>query len=642
MEVSCCRRSLCFSFFFLLATLYAFAEKGESSRVLVHTLNYISHDYQYAVQNGQVINKQEYKEAQEFGQSAIRYFNECSGSWSKEDSTAIRSLVYRLDSLIAKQASFSIISPLAIDAKNKVVAASGLKIIPTQYPNLDNGKILYKTDCARCHGETGLGDGPDGKILDPKPRDFFDKDRMSSISPFYAFNTIRLGVEGTGMKPHETLEDNEVWDLAFYILSLRYQKYKGDAAIQGIYEQGKLDSLSLELIATSSDADLLKTSFAGKNPEKDLAAIRLNQPVKSNSAFIDNSLKYLDGALAMYKQGKFKEAGQMATLSYLEGIEPVEMQIKASDPALMSELEARMGTLRKMMAEQRPASEVEDSVNAAKLTIKAATEILANREYSFWLALSMALSILLREGLEAFLIIMVILSILKAAQLKNASAYVHGGWIVAVLVGILLWLAGGTLLKQQKMNAELLEGIISFLAVIMLLYVGFWLHGHSEMNKWRQYVKRLMDGAVSKGSLFGLGAVSFFVVFREVFESVLFLSALDIESGGKQTNAIMLGVIAAFVLVIILAVIVLQFSTRLPISKLFKVSSVVMGALAVVLSGKGVHALQEVGILPIHGMPMLRFELIGLFPTIETCVAQLAVLVLVLVMLNYNSAPKKK
>jgi high-affinity iron transporter len=152
----------------------------------------------------------------------------------------------------------------------------------------------------------------------------------------------------------------------------------------------------------------------------------------------------------------------------------------------------------------------------------------------------------------------------------------------------------------------------------------------------------MMKAAVTNESMWGLASLSFFVVFREVFESVLFLSALNIQSGGKQSNAIVLGVIIAFALVIALAAVVLKFSAKLPIPKLFKVSSLVMGVLAFVLAGKGVHSFQETGYASIHGLPIMRIELLGVFPTLETCAAQVIVLFILILVWNFSVSPRKK
>lgn len=614
------------------------AQNAEQARVLVHTLNYISNDYQYAVANGKVISQLEYNEELEFGEAAIKYHRLYAGQWQPADSVAVGEMVTRLNTLITSKADFKEVSKLATETKNKVITASGLSITPTQYPNLQNGKIVYKTECARCHGNTGNGDGPEGKELDPKPRNFHDNERMKTISPFAAFNTIRLGIEGTGMEAHPTLDDEQVWDVAFYILSLRYKQGEQNSELKKL-----VDSIKLETIALKTDNELLAAypQTDSNGGQLFLAAVRTQQPASDENAFINTSLKYLDGAMTLYRAGKFDEASKLAALAYLEGIEPVENQLKATDPGTMEKLEAQMQVLRKMMDENRPATEVQDSLKQVRLTISSLNEMLGKKNYSFWLAFMLAASVLLREGLEAFLVILVILSVVKATELKQYTGWIHAGWLGAVLVGVALWFFGGALMSDQLKHVELIEGVVSIVAVAMLMYVGFWLHSKSEIGKWKEYVNQLVKGAVNNQSLLGLAGLSFFVVFREVFESVLFLSALNLESAGKQTNAIGLGVVAAFAVVIIMAWLVLRFSTKLPIPKLFKISSIVMGLLAIVLTGKGVHSFQVLNYIPVHGVPMFRFELLGIFPTVETCVAQLFALMLVIVMWRLTISNKK-
>jgi high-affinity iron transporter len=633
----------CALFVFLLLHLWIFADKGESSRILVHTLNYLGQDYQYAVDNGKVISAAEYKEMQDFAKTAVRYFHEFSVEWSDSDSAAIGMLIYRVDSLIDRKAPAIRVAAAAVGAKDKILAATGLVITPSKYPSIESGKVIYKTHCEKCHGAGGYGDGPEGKELDPLPRNFQDNERIKSISPFFAFNAIRLGVEGTGMKPHPQLSDEEVWDVAFYVISLRYQKLSSKPFLKSKQAEMLLDSFSAAKAATSTDEELL-ASLSLTDTSKGalyLAAIRLHQPVQSGSEFLNTSLKYLQGAMELYNKGKYSEAAQLTALAYLEGIEPIEMQLKASDPGLVLRLEEQMQHLRKMMEQSHSALEVNDSLRALRITISEANDLMGEKEYSFTLAFLLAASVLLREGLEAFLVILVILSILSATHLKNAARWVHAGWLLAVLVGVTMWFAGGHFLQNQMRNIELIEGFVSFAAVGMLLYVGFWLHGKSEAAKWKEYVSKMMKGMVSRESMIGLAGLSFFVVFREVFESVLFLSAMNIESGGKQTEAIASGVIFAFAIVVVFAFLVLRFSTRLPIPQLFKISSFVMGVLAIILTGKGIHSFQEVGKVPIHGFQMIRIELLGIFPTVESIAAQLIVLLVVVVIWNMTLAPKK-
>ncbi len=637
-------KRFCAAILLLVIGQFSFAGNGESSRVLVHTLNYLSQDYAGAVKDGKIISQSEFKEMNEFGETAIQELKELAPTWTPADSSNISAMVYQLDSLIKQHAPFETVSALCIKTRDKVIAASGLKITPTVYPSIANGKIVFKTECVKCHGAEGFGDGAEGVGLNPPPRNLHDEDKMRVLSPFFVFNTVRLGVEGTGMKSHPMLEDNEVWDVAFYVLSLRYGQFKNDPYLKEDATKALLDSLTVDKVSTTSDEDFLKAYNITDSTKAKLllAAIRLNQPKHHSNDFITTAIKYLDGAMDLYNQGKFTEAYQLSTLAYLEGIEPIEMQLKSNDPQLMSQLEQQMHFLSQMMNAHKPAAEVSDSLMAAKTSIGVAAKLIDKKEYSFWLALLMAMSILLREGLEAFLVIMVILSILKASDLKGATIWVHGGWILAILAGCVIWMVSGHLIGNQVEHMELMEGVISLFAVFMLLYVGFWLHGKSEIGKWKEYVGNKMKGAIKNESMIGLGSLSFFVVFREVFESVLFLSALNIEAAGKQSNAIVLGVIIAFVIVIVLAALLLQFSAKLPIPKLFKVSSIVMSILAVILAGKGVHSLQETGWSPIHSFPVMRLELIGVFPTLETCLAQGVILLILVFVWNATGLIKKK
>ena len=596
---------------------------------MVHTLNYLGQDYKNAVKDGKVINEDEYEEMEEFCEHGEKYFREFSSDWSDADSAAVGSLIEELVTLVKNKASYELVAKKSAEAKLKIIAITGLKTFPSGYPNLEAGKKLYLTECAKCHGPEGFGDGPDGLVLDPKPRNFHDNERLKFISPSHAFNTIRLGVEGTGMRSHVGLEDEEVWNLAFYVISLRYKNAEPEK------DKELLQKIPLEKIAVLSDIELSKEFNLS---QEQLAAVRLNQPHTGNDLFLKTAVEYLDRANLYYTNARADDALQSASLAYLQGIEPIELQLKATDPELSEKLEKQIQRIRKLINENRPIAEVNDSINAAKQTISEVGAVLEKKEYSFWLSFFMSISILLREGLEAFLVIMVILSVLKAANIPNAPRWVHAGWVTAVLCGIIIWFLGSKLMPVGS-SMELIEAIISLLAVAMLLYVGFWLHGKSEAGKWKEYVSRLVKNAVSEGSLWGLASLSFFVVFREVFESVVFLSSLNIESGGKQSEAIVLGVIIAFLLVFTLAFVVLRFSTKLPIPQLFKISSSVMAVLAVVLAGKGVHSLQEIGHMPIHGLTITRIELLGLFPTVETCLAQLFVLVLVIIV--WNLAGKK-
>lgn len=613
---------------------------NEGARALVHTLSYMSTDYPNGIAGGKVINKTEYEEMLGFCSSSLKYYHDNVSIWSPDDTLKIGTLIYHLDSLIHAHAPVEFVQYTANAAIAEVIRASRLTVSPTKYPNLLNGKVVYAANCAHCHGNKGFGDGKEGVKLDPPPRNFHDDQRISLLSPFAVYNTVKCGVQGTGMKAHPEIPDDQVWDVAFYILSLRYEP----SADRGYADQvlkNKFPSITLEQIATRSDKEIAASYHAAKG---DLAILRYDQPDNTKGQFIDAALKYIDESMAASREGNYDEAERLSTMAYLEGIEPIENQLRSTDPALIQRIEEQMGNTRRVLSGHQPLLQVNDSLKESKRLILEAGKLISSTAISPWLAMIMAMSILLREGLEAFLVIMVILGVVRASGISSPVRYIHAGWITAILSGVVLWIICGQIIQAHMAQVELMEGIIAFVAVAMLLYIGFWLHGKSEITKWKAYVTDKVKNVSGTNSLIGLFTLSFFVAFREVFESVLFLSAINIEAGGKQEKAIMAGVIIAFVIVIGMAWVLLRFSARLPIPKLFKISSIVMGALAVVLAGKGIHSFQETGHSSIHGisfMPRVEvFELFGIFPTVETLVAQIIVLGIVVYVMKYANRVK--
>lgn len=619
---------------------HASSAESESSRLLVHTLNYMATDYPNGVSNGKVINKEEYEEMLGFSAAAIRYYHQDAPLWPAADTLKIGSLIYMLDSLVHVPAGLADVSQTANAARAAVIKASGLTVAPEKYPSLADGRAVYMANCARCHGNSGHGEGPEGKGLDPQPRNFYEDARMAKLSPFSVYNTVRCGVQGTGMKAHSELSDAEVWDVAFYVLSLRYKQETDKDKATAIFKD-KFSTLTLEQIALKSDNEIAASMKAER---EDLSVLRYYQIGEAKGQFIDAALKYIDESMAASREGNYEQAEKLSALAYLEGIEPIEKQLAATDPALMQRIEEQMANTRKALASHRPLSDVNDSLKQSRQLITQAGDVISTGHMSPLLAFVMAISILLREGLEAFLVIMVILGVIKASGLSSPMVSIHAGWVSAVFSGIVLWMIGGRIIQAHMAQVELMEGVIGLVAVVMLLYIGFWLHGKSEVAKWKEYVTNKIKNISGTESLLGLFALSFFVVFREVFESVLFLSAINIQAGGKEEEPIIAGVVVAFAMVIGFAALVLKFSARLPIPKLFKISSMVMGLLAVVLAGKGIHSFQETGHIAIHGlgfMPRLEvFELLGIFPTIETLLAQSVVLGILFFVMRTANKPK--
>lgn len=591
-----------------LGLFYNAKANQETVRNLVHTLDYIARDYHHAIEGGAIKDEGEYNEMIEFSETLIKELNQIQQNYSDTIFTEIT----ELKKMIAAKADARNVEIKASKIQQKLIAQYQIKTSPTTYPDIEKGKKIFKVECARCHGENGYGDGPDGKDLKPSPRNFHNAEQMNALSAFAVFNTVRIGIEGTGMVANTKLTDKEVWDVAFYVLSLRY----GSKANEEVPE------ITLEEIATTSDNQLQQKNWSIQQ----INALRNRLPDEAGNVFLSHTIQLLTKALAAYQNADYQEAKRLAIAAYLEGVEPVEIQLKKINVDIAEKLEESVTDVRTLIQKNASYEEVEIAIEKAIRTAKIASAALEKSEVSFWMAFSLTLVILLREGLEAFLVIMVLLAIMNKANLRERKKYIHLGWIGAMLLGVILWIVSGKAIQSGISNIELMEGSIALIAVAVMVYVGFWLHSKSKASEWKKYVENLVAKANGNGSIWGLAALAFFVSFREVFESLLFLSALQIQSKGTQTLALGTGVVTAFVIVVVLAVVTLKFSAKLPIEKLFRISAFTIIILAFVLAGKGIHSFQEAGIISTHEVAIPSLELLGIYPTFETLLAQALVL----------------
>jgi high-affinity iron transporter len=178
--------------------------------------------------------------------------------------------------------------------------------------------------------------------------------------------------------------------------------------------------------------------------------------------------------------------------------------------------------------------------------------------------------------------------------------------------------------------------------VLILLYLGFWLHSRTEITRWKNFIEVQVKSALEERNLIQLAFISFLAAFREAIETVLFLRAIWLEGGADTKGALAAGVVAAFALVLVLGWLLLTFSAKIPIKALFNISSMIMVALAVILTGKAFHSFQEVDVVSITLSPLnLHWDWLGLYPTQETLAAQAFVLALSLFLWIYGKKPSR-
>lgn len=618
------------------------AEQNEDPRFLIHLLDYLAKDYAGAVQGGKVVSEGEYKEQVEFSAKTLEIAERLD---LKVKAPEIQGRLEKLHTAINNKAPDQTVAALARAIQGEVLAFSKLEMAPNHWPRLSNGRALFAAQCSMCHGSTGHGDGPAGANLDPAPANFH-AETMAETSPFQEFNVIRLGVPGTGMPPFDGLTQDEIWDLAFYVTSLRHEG--ANVQVKGAADplNGQWGAATLKAVATGSDAILLKTlpeSVGDKAAA--LALLRRHEPdeMQASMATLAVARTKLDNAVKALDKGDVETAKREALSAYLDGVEPVEARIKANDADLVLAIEEAMMTFRGVVADGSNRNAVDAAHSHALEQLEKAQTLLNKTSDSPQVAFIAASAIILREGFEAFLVVLALLGVVRASGSRRAAMWVHGGWMSAVALGVVAWFASGALLAISGAGREMMEGVVALLAVVVLIGVGFWMHSQTEITRWKHFIEGRVKDALKTQNLFGLASIAFVAVFREAIETVLFLRAVWIEGGATSKTAMLGGVLASAVVILVLARIALRYSLRLPLRRLFGASSAIMAVLAVILTGKGLRALQEAGMLASTALPVkMRFDLFGIFPTRETLLAQVLVLAVIVALWMYGRKPQPR
>lgn len=602
-------------------------------------LDYVAVDYPEAVKGGQIASPTEFAEMTEFSASARERISGLASSSAKAD---LMRRATALERLIAAKAPADAVGTAARSLAADLIAAYPVPLAPAVAPNFSRGQALFNQNCASCHGMTGDGKGPKSVGLDPPPIAFIDKARARDRSTFAFYQVLEQGIDGTSMVSFADRPPQDRWDLALYAGTFAFPAskvaegeriWKSDAALRGRINIEKLVGMTPAALA----ADI-----GEERADAVIAYLRRNPSVvvPQVAGTLTVARARLNEAVTAYAKGDRKGATNLALSAYLDGFEPVEPMLSARDNALMVRIEGAMGALRAAIASGKPPTTVRDQARALDTLFGEAETVLAPEQASGASSFFGAFTILLREGLEALLIVVAMLAFLRKAERRDVMPYVHGGWIAALVAGAATWAVATYAVEISGASRELTEGFGSMFAALVLLWVGIWMHGKSSADAWQRYIREKLTTALNARSAWFLFGLSFVVVYREVFETILFYAAIWTQGNG---GAVLAGAGSAVAILAVIAWVMMRYSRTLPIGKFFAYSSALMALLAVVLIGKGVSALQEAGYLPVNplgGFP--RIEILGLYPTTEGIAAQAVMIALLALGFGLNRRTANK
>nr|WP_240541932.1 FTR1 family protein [Bifidobacterium simiarum] len=376
-------------------------------------------------------------------------------------------------------------------------------------------------------------------------------------------------------------------------------------------------------------------------------------------------LPILDNAVKAYENGDAAKGATLVNDAYYQHYEKLGFEktvLSAISGNRVSEVEYQFKLSRSSMNQGKPVSEVKQYVeqlktmlttDAAKLDGGAADQEGGALKF-LTSAVGQAFLILIREGLEALLVVAAVIAYLVKSGNRRFTKWIYVG-VVAGLAGsgviaVIFTLMFGGAGEEQ----EIMEGICALIAMCMLLWTSNWMLNKSSVEAWNRYIRNKTESAVASvtsqvesgdkvafGTVVSLAMLSFLAVFREGAETVIFYQSIYTMS--QDTKGMWIGGIAAAIVLVIIFLIIRFTSVKIPIGPFFMVTSILMSVLVVVFAGGGVHALIEGDLLPAMYLPGVPTnDWIGLYPYVESIVAQVLAAIAVIVLFAVGFAKKHK
>lgn len=611
------------------------AATQDKAKQIWQVLDYLAVDYAKAVSNGQIVSRDEYAEMQEFSQTVERQLSELPVSAPR---VGLLQEAGRLRGMISDKAGSAEVAEQARKLAAGLLAAYPVPMSPVKMPDVQRGATLYQAQCASCHGAKGNGDGPLSAKLNPPPIALSDHERAQQRSVFALQQIISHGLEGTAMPGFGQLSEDDRWSLAYFASTLAYTDEERQAGAQLWNAQKSLHDVVPNLNALTQVSEAALGKQIASETARPLLAFLKSQPVVltgSDTGSLALAKSKLAESIDALAKGDASDASRLALSAYLDGFEIAEPALAARNKALFENIEKSMGAYRALVAKGQldEAREMEKQLQTLLTEAQSALGASSEDPLSTFLG---AFTILLREGLEALLVVVAMVAFLKKAERKDVLPYVHAGWIAALAGGGVTWAIATYLVDLSGASREMTEGLSAIFAAVVLLAVGIWMHQKSMAGRWQAYVRQKLSSALNRRSAIMLFLLSFVTVYREVFETVLFYAALWTGGNGGYMLA---GLGCGIVVLAVIALVLLRSSARLPIGQFFAVSSALVAVLAFVLIGKGVAALQKVGVFDITPVAMPQIDLLGIYPSLQTLAAQLVILLIVAasVVLNLRS-----
>jgi high-affinity iron transporter len=370
---------------------------------------------------------------------------------------------------------------------------------------------------------------------------------------------------------------------------------------------------------------LAAPAWAAGEDEQQFAEVRVQ---------IAEAGRLVDEAVDLAAAGDRDEAYKVARSAYLDYFELAEVPLRLRDPNLVLDVDFSFAKLRNGIRDGDSLGSVRATAAEVHAGLRDVDRVLASKGIAAPLiAFLFSFSILFREGVEAVLLVAILLGSLEAGRASNYRRPLGLGVLAAIVASLVTWLLATLVLEIAPVQRELLEGVTALAAVAVLFFVSFWLVSRLEHRHWMEFMRARVSSAMAAGSGLAFAGLGFTAVYREGFETVLFYQALSIFAKGLGLW-VLLGIVAAAAALAVVAFAILRFGKRLPLKPMLITGASILLLLSVAFVGNAVRSLQEgdfLGVTPVASSwarpPIFISELTGIHPTRESLLVQLVLLV---------------
>ena len=371
-------------------------------------------------------------------------------------------------------------------------------------------------------------------------------------------------------------------------------------------------------------------SFQGEQKQMGESTDPQKQGVRDD---IDRIRLNLQNVLNLYKDTKYDEALLVTRSAYLDSYENIEIPLRPIDPDFTLNMEIKFAELRNMIEQRSEYENIVKKIGEIQQGLDESERLVSGiGTIAPGIAFSASFSIIFREGLESALIVGAIITYLEASRNDRFKKHVYYGIILAAGATALTWIIAEFFIEISGASRELIEAIAGISAVAVLFWVSFWVLNKIETKKWIEFVKSKVWKATTTGSVLVFVLLSFFTVYREGFETVLFYQAM-LSYAKHMELFVILGLIIGLAVIIGVAFIVRKLGKKLPLRVLFGLTMGIGAYMSITFLGNAIREFQEVGYITtthLFGIiPRLDVNLAtmtGIHPTLETIIAQLILL----------------